>query len=269
MSEGKDEFEPSTLDDALSDTSETVEETAQEAAETQEQVELSPEAVKQEEKPVEQPETPQSETQPEQGWTYHAYKDVNDKWQSAKSENEQLKAQLQALQWQRQQAQQKQPQFDPNTVFDDPEAFARHVQQQTLQPVNKQLMAMARNMANIQHGADTVDAANAWFDTLPPQTQNALWTAYGQDSDPFGKLVQEHKKALISEKMSNPETLQAFEQWQAQQSAAAQPQPTPAPQAAPQAAPVKITPSVTSAPNMGKRGGTVWSGPAPIGEILA
>lgn len=232
------------------------EETKQE--ETVENVETQPDEAPTPEEPP--------KTEP-QNWTYAAYSDEKQKRQGLEAELAKIKAQNEALQYQMQQAQQK-PQDVPDYLT-DPQAYTQHVQQTAQAPVINIVQQQAYQIAELKHGSDKIQSANEWFNTLPPHQQQAINIASQSSPDPWGMLVQEHSKATLAQEFSDPEKLEAFKQWQAAQSAQ-QPvvtQPQQAPQT-PSPANVKLMPSVTDAPNVGKRSGPAWTGPAPIEVAL-
>lgn len=199
-----------------------------------------------------------------ENWTYAAYSDEKQKRQNIESELAQIKAQNQALQYQMRQAAQQAPQQAPD-YLSSPDEYSQHIVQQAQAPVLNIVQHQALQIAELKHGSDKIQSANEWFTTLPPQQQQALNVASQNSPDPWGLLVQEHTKATIAQELSDPSELEQFRAWKASQSAPHVPQQsaqTPSP------AQVQLTPSVTSAPNVGKRGGPTWTGPVSLSDAL-
>ena len=98
--------------------------------------------------------------------------------------------QLLIRQWQQMQQQAQQP---PPDIFQNPDAY---VQQHVFEPVQRRMAAMnaafSERIAAMQYGAETVKEALAALHTHPqgPQVAQAL----DADPDPYGKLVEWHKR---------------------------------------------------------------------------
>ena len=252
-----DEFEPTTLEDALGN--ETID--AAEAPEVVEQPVIeTQEAAPQDAEPV-NPETPSDEPEPEKPWTYSMAMDEKAKRKAAQEELKETKARLAALEYQQKQAK---PQEAPS-VFEDENAYAQHWGQQAVAPVMSEVQQLKMQLAEVKHG-DDFKAANAWFDTLPPNQQQALNAQYGGASDPYSGLISEFKKSQILNDIG--EDPAAYKQRIIDEYLAAQGGQAPAQTQQPRPSQVKITPSVMSAPNVSARGGPKWAGPTALSDIL-
>lgn len=259
----EEDLEPTSIDDILSD-----EPPVQEAVEVEqplEQVETAPEVAT--DAPAEPIQT-EAEPTPAQpnDWTYAAYSDEKTKRQAAEKRADELEARHKA--WEYQQAQNQKPVEVPDMLV-DPNGYTQHVQQQALAPVMPVIHGLQRQVAAQVHGADKLENATAWFNTLPPQHQSALNQHYGQTADPYGGLIAEFEKVQIAKEFSDPETIAAFKAWQTGQVQAQAPaQAAPVAPVAPRPSQVQLTPSVMSAPSVAPRSGGKWAGPTSLESIL-
>jgi len=255
-------FTPASLDDAIDGV--TPEPEAQEVAATPE-TEATPEA------PVlETPAKPAEQEQPAapESWTYAMAMDEKSKRQALEKKVQDFERQQSAREWQEKQAQKP---VEAPDIFTDQAAYDKYIQEQTLGQVMPVVATLQRQVASQVHGAEKLDAATQWFNSLEPSHQTALNNHYGQQPDPYAGLIAEFNKAELAKEMSDPAQIQAFRAWQASQSGqpiAEQPAQAPTAPAAPRPSQVQLTPSVMSAPSVAPRSGPVWAAPKTLSELL-
>ena len=281
-----EEFKPTDLAEIVDGAEPTIE---PQIEPTQEAVQATPEdAVKAEEttseaKPDDTPEpvTETAEVKPEaepvteekpENWQYAAYADEKGKRQGLEkgkaesdAENERLKAQLSALQYQQNLA--NQTPVEAPDMFDDAEAYTKHVQEQANANVMPQIQALRAQVAEQKHGAEVMQKADEWFNTLSPQGQQALNVRYGNTADPYGGLISEHKKSsLIDEIGGDVDAYKAKMRADIQAEMLTAAQTAPLTPETPQAN--NFMPSIVGAKSTSARGGPVWKGVQPLDQIL-
>lgn len=199
-----------------------------------------------------------SEEKPED-WSYHAYKDEKDKRQTLERELEaerreraQALAHLQAHQQPRQE-------IDP---IDDPQGFREQMAQQIQNAQLQTRLEVSEVLTRQTHGAEAVDAANAWL--LEP-AQAATLEQLRASPDPWGGAVAAHKRHLAMQEIGDDpaayrERIEAEIRARVEAEMAKQ-----APQVDPQ---TPMPANFASARNAGSRKGPAWSGPTPLGQAL-
>ena len=274
----EEEFKATSLDDALGESGgagdapepETpiVEEPkAEQTPEAKEEAKTAPEPA-QDTQP--EPEAPKAEETPaddaDKPWTYHMAMDEKQKRKDIERERDEVKARLAAFEYQQKQ---NQPKPQAPDVFSDPDKYGEYVQQQAIAPLMPVLQSLRLQLAETRHTPEAVKAANEWYDTLPPQHQQAISQRYGASQDPYGDLVNEHKRqSVLSQVGDDPSEWEAFQAWKATQGQE-QPQPQQTQQPAQNSqSQVKLMPSATKSPSMASRSGPVWAGPKTLEDIL-
>lgn len=153
-------------------------------------------------------------------------------------------------------------------IWDDPNAFVRSQAMEMVSPLQQQMLAMARQVAEIQYQPDKVKAAEEAFNRAAAagQIDPEIHRRINSAPNPFAAAVQWHQHtSTMSEIGSDPAAYKAklAEEIRAQVMAELQ-QGNPAPA---QAAPVMPS-NFATARNVGTRTGPAWSGPTPIGDIF-
>lgn len=153
-------------------------------------------------------------------------------------------------------------------IWDDPNAFVRSQAMEMVSPLQQQMLAMARQVAEIQYQPDKVKAAEEAFNraVAAGQMDPEIHRRINSAPNPFAAAVQWHQHtSTMSEIGSDPAAYKAklAEEIRAQVMAELQ-QSNPAPA---QAAPVMPS-NFATARNVGTRTGPAWSGPTPIGDIF-
>lgn len=158
--------------------------------------------------------------------------------------------------WRQQQeaAARRQP---PPSLDEDPQGFHQHQAQQFDAALYSQRLTFSRSLAEVKHGADTVNAAFEWG--AARCDQDPFFNQKVKSSpDPVGFVVDEWRRDQVASKV-DPSELEAFLAWKAAQ--AQQPgQPAPAAsaagaQTAPPARPAAPRPSIAAAPSAGASAG--------------
>lgn len=103
-----------------------------------------------------------------------------------------------------------------------------------------QALTFSRRLAELQHGADTVNKVQAWAKARCDADPFFNQKVYASQ-DPYGVALDEWRKEQAVQQIGDPAQIQAFLQWQATQ------------QAAPAVSPQQPTPprSIASDPNAG------------------
>ena len=150
-----------------------------------------------------------------------------------------LKAQLEAL---------SQPQAQPQAqqvpdIFENPEGYAAHVQNQMAQLALDTRLNLSEEMVRQSAGDEVVNAAQEWAKQQLPANP-ALAQAFYTSRNPYGFLVKEYQRIqTVSQLGDDPEQIKAFLAWKSAQGQVSQGQ-EPIPQ---QSAPPKSIASATSA----------------------
>lgn len=191
----------------------------------------------------------------------------------------QTKLEQQNAQWEQRFAQmmsavapkQAQPEPAPQPeIWDDPPAFVRSQAMEMVSPLRQQVLAMAREVAEVRYQPETVKAAEEAFNRAAAtgQIDPEIHRRINNSPNPYAAAVQWHQHtSTMSEIGSDPAAYKAklAEEIRAQVMAELQ-QGSPAP-AATSAAPVMPS-NFATARNVGTRTGPAWSGPTPIGDIF-
>ena len=151
-----------------------------------------------------------------------------------------LKAQLAALA----QPQQQAPQVPD--VFENPEGFTGHIQNQIAQAQVNTILNVSEEMARASVGNEIVDAAQQWGKEAF-QANPALAQQFFSQRNPYGFLVQEYQRQQTLAQLGNadPKEIEAFLAWKAAQGQVQQPGAQPNPQQSPP--PPRSIASATSA----------------------
>lgn len=231
----------SDLDDLLSDDPiEEIEEPVDEVEETEEAAEAEPE------EPTPEPEPAKEEPVMVPLAAVHAERD----------KNKDLSRRLEAIEAQA--SPQPQPVKMPD-VFQDPEGFARSMQQQMEQVQLNTSLNASEIAARQVHGDEAVDAALASAKNAGIQQQ------FLNHRHPWGEMVKWHEQQSFLQEVGNDpeaykqrlrdEIRQEFEAEQVAKDVVA-------------AAPARA-PSLASQPNLGTRAAPAWSGPTSLDDILS
>lgn len=166
------------------------------------------------------------------------------------------------------QPQQAEPAVAPE-IWDDPNAFVRSQAMEMVSPLQQQMLAMARQVAEIQFQPDTVKAAEEAFNRAAAagQIDPEIHRRINASPNPYAAAVQWHQHtSTMSEIGSDPAAYKAklAEEIRAQVMAEIQ---GGAPQAGTQPAPVMPS-NFATARNVGNRSGPAWSGPTPLQDIF-
>jgi len=190
----------------------------------------------------------------------------------------QTKLEQQNAQWEQRFAQmmsavaprQAQPEPAPAPeIWDDPNAFVRSQASELVSPLQQQMQAMARQVAEIQFQPDTVAKAVDAFDnatrtgSIDPEIHRRIMAS----PNPYAAAVQWHQHtSTMSEIGSDPAAYKAklAEEIRAQVMAEIQGGAAPAGN---QPAPVMPS-NFATARNVGTRAGPTWSGPTPLQDIF-
>lgn len=218
-------------------------------------------------------ETPAEEAEPEgaedpKGWQYAAYKDEKTKRQELERSASVMKQQLAEAQRREQEWQHHlQRQQQPIQTADELLSTVDQRMNQTEATMRRQ---MSETVCRQAHGDEAVDAALKAFEELGvtnPQHQQALAEQHGYGQNPIDGLVKWHKQQqALSEIGDDPnayrEKLKAELLQELQGASPEQVLGKPKPNSA--AMPTDFSQSQS----MGKRTGSNWSGPTPLGSIL-
>lgn len=164
--------------------------------------------------PVEQPqaEPPLAAEEPPapQHVPLTTFLDMRDKYSAANKKAAELE------QWRQQQEAQarRQPAPDP---FDDPAGALAHRDQSVAEQFRNLRLDNSERFATLKHGEDVVKAAQDWYDKEGSRDR-FLDQKVEASKDPFGTVVEEWKRSQLLSKIS-PDQLDAFQQWQASQTA--------------------------------------------------
>ena len=167
-------------------------------------------------------------------------------------------AALQEARQQLQAARQAPPPPAPD-LYEDPEGYQAHVEQER----HRVNLEWSQRWAAEKHGAELTATVMEWAKTRADQdpafNQRAL-----QNPDPVGFAMQEYQRDQALALFSKPETVQAFLAWQSQTQTPQQPQAITAPAPIP---PQQPTPprSLASAP----AAGGIKPGEIPVGPSVA
>lgn len=168
--------------------------------------------------------------------------DEREKRQAAERKAQELQ------QWRDQQeAQFRRQQQQVPDRFADPEAYEQFAAAQQQAALFELRRDMSRQMAEVRHGPDVVKAAFDWGASLCDRDPhfNAKVKA---SPDPMGLVVEEWKRDQLLQRL-DPNDLDAFQQWKAQQAGATPA--APAVGAQPPARPAAPRPSIATAPSAG------------------
>lgn len=154
-------------------------------------------------------------------------------------------------------------------IWDDPNAFVRSQASELVSPLQQQMQAMARQVAEIQFQPDTVAKAVDAFDnatrtgSIDPEIHRRIMAS----PNPYAAAVQWHQHTTtMSEIGTDPTAYKAklAEEIRAQVMAEIQGGAAPAGN---QPAPVMPS-NFAAARNVGTRSGPAWSGPTPLQDIF-
>ena len=111
---------------------------------------------------------------------------------------------------------QQQPQPVPD-VFENPDGFYQHIQQQIAQTALNDRLNLSEEMTRQAAGDETVNAAQEWgrqqFAANP-----ALAQQFYQQRNPYGFLVQQYQRQQALETLGDdPKEIEAFKAWKAAQ----------------------------------------------------
>lgn len=207
-----------------------------ETVETPETPEPQPE-VKQEEAPAKAEAEPEKPVKPEpviEHVPIKAMLDERDRYREEKQRREQLERELAALR-------QKEPEKAPD-VFEDPEGYRRHIEQQNAYQVARLRFEMSEEMALGRHGADVVAQAKEW---ALQKAKSEPWFEQRilSSRNPYEFIVAEYKRETRFGKVDDSEWDQ-FQKWKE-----AQAQISPAPEAT--SKPPTPPKSIANAPSAG------------------
>ena len=109
------------------------------------------------------------------------------------------------------------PPAPPPDMFEDPQGFTSHIQQQYQQGLYNQTLTFSEKLARIQHGDNLVDEAVNWgksrCDADPYFNQQVA-----ASGDPVGYVVKQYQREQVTNTVT-PEDLAAFEEWKKQRPA--------------------------------------------------
>lgn len=182
--------------------------------------------------------------------------------------NEQRFAQLIA------QLQPKQAQPEPAPapeIWDDPNAFVRSQAMEMVSPLRQQMLAMAREVAEVRYQPDAVKAAEDAFNNAARtgQIDPVEYNRIQSSPNPFAAAVQWHQKTTtMAEIGSDPAAYKAklAEEIRAQVMAELQQGNTP-PAATERPAPV-MPGNFATGRNVGARSGPAYAGPPSLEDII-
>ena len=144
-------------------------------------------------------EPPSPESDPQQTAPITALLDEREKRQEAQRRAEEADRKMRELQAELQSF--KQPKVEAPDWFEDPQAAARHQAQTVEQQFQHRMMQQSRFWAEREFGADEVNAAVAYFDQHPEQSQQ-----FQSHPSPFHAAVEFYKRQqVVAEVGSDPE----------------------------------------------------------------
>lgn len=164
----------------------------------------------------------------------------------------------------------KQPQAAPAPapeIWDDPDSYVRTQASQLVNPLQQQVMAMARQVAEIQFKPEAVREAEAAFNraSATGQIDPEIHRRIQASPNPFAAAVQWHQHtSTMSEIGSDPAAYRAKVEEEIRAKVMAELQTG---QGGAQSAPVMPS-NFAAARNVGNRTGPAWSGPQPIQTIF-
>ena len=167
----------------------------------------------------------------------------------------------------------KQAQPDPAPapeIWDDPNAFVRSQAMEMVTPLQQQMKAMARQVADIQFQPETVEKAVNAFDnatktgSIDPEIHRRIMAS----PNPYAAAVQWHQHtSTMSEIGSDPAAYKAKLAEEIRAQVMAELNPSGQQPAGTQPAPVMPS-NFAAARNVGTRAGPAWSGPPPLEDIF-
>jgi hypothetical protein len=155
-------------------------------------------------------------------------------------------------------------------IWDDPNAFVRTQAMEMVSPLQQQMLAMAREVAEVRFRPEVVKAAEEAFNRAAAtgQIDPDIHRRINSSPNPFAAAVQWHQHTTtMSEIGSDPaaykaklaEEIRAQVMAELQQGNTTQPVNTPAP----------VMPgNFATGRNVGARSGPAWSGPSKLEDIL-
>lgn len=158
----------------------------------------------------------------------------------------------------------------PPDIWDDPNAFVRSQAMEMVTPLRQQMLAMARQVAEIQFQPDAVKAAEEAFNRAAAtgQIDPDVHRRINSSPNPFAAAVQWHQHVTtMSEIGSDPAAYKAKLEQELRDKVLAEIQ-----EGQPRAgnAPAPVMPSnFAAARNVGNRSGPAWSGPTPLQDIFS
>jgi len=166
---------------------------------------------------------------------------------------------------------QAQPEAAPAPDFwADPEAAMRTQATEAISPLQQQMRAMAREVAEVRYQPETVEKAVNAFDSAAKtgQLDPEIYRRVMASSNPYAAAVQWHQHtSTMSEIGADPVAYKAklADEIRAQVMAEIQGGTAPA-----GTQPAQVMPSnFAAARNVGTRAGPAWGGPAPLQDIFA
>lgn len=187
--------------------------------------------------PAVEPEAPQPEQQP--GFVpLAALLDERDRRQATEAEARRLR------EWRQQQEAEARRQPAPDRES-DPEGYEAYRDQRFQAAMYDQKLTFSQRMAVLEHGADAVKAAKDWYDSEGSRDPY-LDRKVAASEDPYGVVLAEWKRQKVLSSV-DPNDLDAFLAWKAQN----QPQSAAGAPAAPPARPAAPRPSIAAAPSAG------------------
>ena len=131
-----------------------------------------------------------------------------------------LKAELDRIQQASQQPHQPTPIPD---MFEDPQAYTAHIQNQIAQVTLNERLNTSEELVRQSAGDETVNAAQEWGKQM--LSSNPMFAqAFYQQRNPYGFLVAEYQRQQTFAQINDPAEVQAYLAWKQQQ---AQPKATP------------------------------------------
>lgn len=244
-------------DDYTDDEATTEETTEHEAEEEAQEVAATEEAVSEEGKASEK-EEPAQEAEQEDGKTVPLAA-----LQSERETNRELKRRLEALERQQQQPRQEEQQQPPD-FYENPDQRMTYERSQIEQQMNQRHLQQSRFFAEREFGKEEVDAAYAYFDQHPEQSQALL-----NEPSPFHAAVEFYRKQKVAEEIgADPEAYKQRILQEAREEARKEYEADAVTKSVKSAAEQK-SPSLAGETNLGSRQGSEWSGPTSLDNILA
>ena len=205
-------------------------------------------SVEEQEAPVEQEAAPEPEAKTEPPMVpLAALHEVRDS-------NRELRQRLDQIQA----ANQPKPEPVPD-ILDEPEQYARYIQQTQSSQMTDMRLNMSEEMTRMTLGDEVVDAA---FEAFKPNLGTPVHDQIMTARNPYKAMVDWHKQQqVISEIGDDPAAYRARLEAEIRAEVEAQ-------AAVQQVKGVKPPPSLATQSNLGVRAGPAWSGPASLSDLI-